>query len=88
MEKKRTFRNISGKKINVLTKAREPNEVFTAMVPGSMTGRQNEQLWIVSKRQEIDNLIKYGFILEGPEIEKEDSIKAAASYPGQTKISA
>ena len=86
MEKKRTFKNISGKKINVLTKAREPNEVFTEMVPTTGTGRKDMQLWIVSKRQEIDNLIAQKYIVEGPEIEKEDPIQVAASHPSQTTI--
>jgi hypothetical protein len=60
----RKFKNIVGRKINVLTKPMEPNEIREFEVPNATQGDRERDAWITSKRQEISNLLEHGYLQE------------------------
>ena len=62
--KRRKFENICGRDINVLCKPLSIGATIELDVPLNNVGRQNEQLWITSSRQEIDNLLSHEYIKE------------------------
>jgi hypothetical protein len=62
----RKFKNISGKNINVLCKLMFPEQEREFEVPNATQGRQDQETYIVGKRQEIINLIAYKYIMEIP----------------------
>ena len=55
----RTFRNIYGEPINVLTKRREPNEIREFDV-----GNGSTPFWVISIQNEIKNLLARNYIEE------------------------
>lgn len=69
----RTLKNISGKEINVLLKARSPNEVFTVELP--QVNKWSSETYLLSKVYEIDNLIFHKYI----EVIKDDNPQAQQS---------
>jgi hypothetical protein len=58
--KKLTLKNISGRKINVFSKAREVNEIFEVEIP--KTNKWTSETYLLSKPQEISNLIEHKYV--------------------------